>query len=187
MGIMENDFAAWLEQFRGHGFDLHQKHLNPAFVKMLRAIGFDNGNTFAAKGRISGTKREINISICSPAGASSPWAEITRKSNRFSSNCWTWTGQTWSGWIAAFFPVLAAQALVRHVPRRTVAGFLHQQRHRNRRGRPEIRPLRHRPAGHHLCDHAFHGLTAGSLSVNGDQFLPRTLRRSDARRTQDSV
>src|SRR6202451_2461381 len=38
---MDNDFSAWLEQFQGQGFDLHQEHLNPAFVKTLRAIGFD--------------------------------------------------------------------------------------------------------------------------------------------------
>ena len=38
---MENDFAEWVEQFRDDGFELHQRHLNPAFVKMLRAIGFE--------------------------------------------------------------------------------------------------------------------------------------------------
>lgn len=32
---MEKDFAAWLHQFQGQGFDLHAEHLNPAFVKML--------------------------------------------------------------------------------------------------------------------------------------------------------
>jgi ornithine--oxo-acid transaminase len=35
------DFAAWLDQQRSSAFDLHKEHLNPAFVKMLRAIGFD--------------------------------------------------------------------------------------------------------------------------------------------------
>jgi len=38
---MDNDFAAWLEQFDGQAFELHQQHLNPAFVKMLRAINFE--------------------------------------------------------------------------------------------------------------------------------------------------
>jgi ornithine--oxo-acid transaminase len=37
------DFAGWLEQQRESAFDLHKEHINPAFVKMLRAIGFDKG------------------------------------------------------------------------------------------------------------------------------------------------
>ena len=38
---MDIDFAAWLEQFDGQAFELHQQHLNPSFVKMLCAIKFD--------------------------------------------------------------------------------------------------------------------------------------------------
>ena len=40
---MHTDFFAWLEQQRGREYDLHAEHINPAFVKMLRAIGFDKG------------------------------------------------------------------------------------------------------------------------------------------------
>src|SRR5579862_5096630 len=38
---MHKNFEEWLEQHRGRGFDLHSKHINPAFVKVLRAINFD--------------------------------------------------------------------------------------------------------------------------------------------------
>ncbi|HZL35220.1 MAG TPA: aspartate aminotransferase family protein [Tepidisphaeraceae bacterium] len=40
---MHTDFFAWLEQHRGREYDLHLEHINPAFVKMLRTIGFDKG------------------------------------------------------------------------------------------------------------------------------------------------
>jgi ornithine--oxo-acid transaminase len=40
---MANDFLAWLEEQRGREYDLHEQHVNPTFVKMLRAIGFDRG------------------------------------------------------------------------------------------------------------------------------------------------
>jgi ornithine--oxo-acid transaminase len=40
---MANDFLAWLEEQRGREYDLHEQHVNPMFVKMLRAIGFDRG------------------------------------------------------------------------------------------------------------------------------------------------
>src|SRR5271154_5216267 len=38
---IHSDFASWLRQQQGRAFDLHDKHVNPAFVKMLRTIGFD--------------------------------------------------------------------------------------------------------------------------------------------------
>ena len=37
------DFIAWLEQHRDEAYTLHEQHLNPIFVKMLRTIGFDKG------------------------------------------------------------------------------------------------------------------------------------------------
>src|SRR5271155_4953055 len=37
------DFLAWLEQHQDRAYDLHEQHLNPVFVKMLRTIGFDKG------------------------------------------------------------------------------------------------------------------------------------------------
>ena len=47
-------------------------------------------------------------------------------------------------------------------------GVLRQQRRGGRRGGHQIRAQRHRPAGLVFCDHAFHGLTYGALSLNGD-------------------
>ena len=38
---MHTDFFRWLEQHKGRQYDLHTDHVNPAFVKMLRTIGFD--------------------------------------------------------------------------------------------------------------------------------------------------
>jgi ornithine--oxo-acid transaminase len=35
------EFMAWLDQHQGAAHELHASHLNPAFVRMLRAIGFD--------------------------------------------------------------------------------------------------------------------------------------------------
>ena len=40
---MHTDFFRWLEQHKGRQYDLHAGHVNPAFVKMLRTIGFDKG------------------------------------------------------------------------------------------------------------------------------------------------
>src|ERR1700689_5967803 len=40
---MHTDFFAWMDTHRGREYDLHAEHINPAFVKVLRAIGFDKG------------------------------------------------------------------------------------------------------------------------------------------------
>jgi ornithine--oxo-acid transaminase len=40
---MHTDFLGWLDEQQGRQYDLHAEHVNPAFVKMLRTIGFDKG------------------------------------------------------------------------------------------------------------------------------------------------
>jgi ornithine--oxo-acid transaminase len=40
---MQDDFVGWLESQREKTYELHIEHINPIFVKMLRAIGFDKG------------------------------------------------------------------------------------------------------------------------------------------------
>ena len=38
---MDTNFLGWLDTQQGRQYDLHKRHLNPAFVKMIRTIGFD--------------------------------------------------------------------------------------------------------------------------------------------------
>src|SRR5438105_2379719 len=38
---MQTDFMAWLRQHDSRAYELHEEHVNPAFVKMLKTIGFD--------------------------------------------------------------------------------------------------------------------------------------------------
>jgi len=40
---MDEAFRAWLDSQQGRQYELHERHLNPAFVKMLRTIGLDKG------------------------------------------------------------------------------------------------------------------------------------------------
>lgn len=40
---MNTDFLAWLDRNRGRQYELHARHINPVFVKMLQTIGFDKG------------------------------------------------------------------------------------------------------------------------------------------------
>ena len=58
------DFHGWLEQHAGRQYELHDEHINAAFVKMLRTIGFDKGYKSAGEGRICGTRGGISIWTC---------------------------------------------------------------------------------------------------------------------------
>ncbi|HTV54688.1 MAG TPA: aspartate aminotransferase family protein [Terriglobia bacterium] len=40
---MSKDFLEWLDQQQGREYELHARHINPSFVKMLQTIGFDKG------------------------------------------------------------------------------------------------------------------------------------------------
>ncbi len=40
---MSTDFLEWLGHQQGRQYELHARHINPAFVKMLQTIGFDKG------------------------------------------------------------------------------------------------------------------------------------------------
>jgi ornithine--oxo-acid transaminase len=40
---MSTDFLEWLDQQQGREYELHARHINPIFVKMLQTIGFDKG------------------------------------------------------------------------------------------------------------------------------------------------
>ena len=67
-------------------------------------------------------------------------------------------------------PTLAgilAERLLAYVPL-SRQGILHQLGRRGGRSRNQVRARRDRPAGIVYCDHAFHGLTYGALSLNGD-------------------
>jgi len=167
---MDMDFMAWLDQHRTRGFDLHQKHINPAFVRMLRAIGFerrwvrgqgcylwdDQGNKYLdlltgwgvfALGRNHPKIKSILKQLL----------EMDRP-NLVRMDCSVLSG-------------LAAEALVQHAPEHLSRVFFTNSGTetvesaikfaRCATGRQDII----------YCDHGFHGLTAGSLSVNGDEFF----------------
>ena len=146
---MHTDFAAWLQEHDGQGFDLHETHINSMFVKVLCAIGFDR-KYVRGEGAISGTMRGTNISICSPAGAFLRWAEIIPKIKSILKQLLDMDLPNLVRMDCSLLSGLARRGAGPAYAGFAVAGFLHQQRHGNRRGRDQIRPLRDRPAGHRL-------------------------------------
>jgi ornithine--oxo-acid transaminase len=40
---MNQGFLTWSDAQQGRQYERHERYLNPAFVKMIRTIGFDKG------------------------------------------------------------------------------------------------------------------------------------------------
>lgn len=167
---MHEDFIAWVEQHRGTQYDLHTDHINPTFVKMLKTIGFDRNYTRGEGCYLwdgAGTKYldlltgwgvfmlgrnhpKVRQVLRQVLDAQSP--------NLVRMDCSILSG-------------LAAEALVRHTPdgldrvffcnsgTETVETAIKFSRCAT--GRQKII----------YCEHAFHGLTTGSLAINGAEFF----------------
>jgi ornithine--oxo-acid transaminase len=164
---MDQDLSAWLDQFQGQGLNLHQQHLNPAFVKMLRAIGFDKRYVRGEGCYLWDEEGNKYLDLLTgwgvfALGRNHPKIKSVLKQlldldrpNLVRMDCSVLSG-------------LAARALVQHAPEgmsrvfftnsgtETVEAALKFARCVT--GRQDVI----------YCDHAFHGLTHGSLSVNGD-------------------
>jgi ornithine--oxo-acid transaminase len=167
---LDIDFMAWLDQHRDRGFDLHQKHINPAFVKMLRAIGFDRRWVRGEGCYLWDEEGNKYLDLLTgwgvfALGRNHPKVKSILKQlldmdrpNLVRMDCSVLSG-------------LAAEALVRHTPDEMSRVFFTNSGTetvesaikfaRCATGRQDII----------YCDHAFHGLTAGSLSINGDEFF----------------
>jgi ornithine--oxo-acid transaminase len=167
---LDIDFMAWLDQHRDRGFDLHQKHINPAFVKMLRAIGFDRRWVRGEGCYLWDEEGNKYLDLLTgwgvfALGRNHPKVKSILKQlldmdrpNLVRMDCSVLSG-------------LAAEALVRHAPDEMSRVFFTNSGTetvesaikfaRCATGRQDII----------YCDHAFHGLTAGSLSINGDEFF----------------
>jgi ornithine--oxo-acid transaminase len=167
---MDIDFAAWLEQSNGQAFDLHQQHLNPAFVKMLRAINFDKHYVRGEGCYLWDEEGNKYLDLLTgwgvfALGRNHPKIKSVLKQlidmdrpNLVRMDCSILSG-------------LAAQALVRHAPDGLSRVFFTNSGTETVEGALKFARCATGRQNVIFCDHAFHGLTLGSLSVNGDQFF----------------
>lgn len=167
---MHTDFFRWLDQHRGRQYDLHAEHVNPAFVKMLRTIGFDKGYIRGEGAYLWDEAGNKYLDLLTgwgvfALGRNHPKVKailqqlITRDMpNLVRMDCSLLAG-------------LAAQKLAGHAGgdlsrvffcnSGTEANEAAIKFARCATGRQDIV----------YCDHAFHGLTTGSLALNGADFF----------------
>jgi ornithine--oxo-acid transaminase len=170
---MHTDFYAWLDQHRGRQYELHAEHVNPTFVKMLRTIGFDKGYVRGEGCYLWDAEGHKYLDLLTgwgvfALGRNHPKVKAILKQildrdlpNLVRMDCGLLSG-------------LAAELLTKHASAsgaelsrvffcnsgtETTEGAIKFARCVT--GRRDIV----------YCDHGFHGLTTGSLSLNGADFF----------------
>jgi ornithine--oxo-acid transaminase len=169
-----NRFPEWLDGQQGRQYELHARHVNPVFVKMLRTIGFDKGYVRGegswlydeegkryldlltgwgvfALGRNHPKVRSILEQVLARDMPNLVRMECSLLAGLVAEKL---TGHTTSGTGAGLSRVFFTNSGTESVE--TAIKFA-----RCATGKQKIV----------YCDHAFHGLTVGSLSLNGADFF----------------
>jgi ornithine--oxo-acid transaminase len=180
---MPDDFLHWLKQNEGRQYDLHAEHINPVFVKMLRTIGFDKAYVRGEGCYLWDGDGNKYLDLLTGWGVFA----LGRNHPRIRSALQQVMDQNLPNLVrmdCGLLSGLVAEKLTQHTSdglsrvffcnsgTETVEGAIKFARCFT--GRDKLI----------YCDHAFHGLTTGSLSLNGADFfrerfghlLPDTIR-----------
>ncbi|MCL2647676.1 MAG: aspartate aminotransferase family protein [Phycisphaerales bacterium] len=164
------DFHGWLQQHAGRQYDLHAEHVNAAFVKMLKTIGFDKGYTRAQGPYLWDKDGNKYLDLLTgwgvfALGRNHPkvrnvMEQVIAKDlpNLVRMDCSLLSG-------------LAAETLTRHASHGLASVFFTNSGTETVEGALKFARCFTKRQKIVYCDHAFHGLTTGSLSINGADFF----------------
>jgi acetylornithine/succinyldiaminopimelate/putrescine aminotransferase len=160
----------WLKQHEGRAYDLHAEYVNPSFVKMLRTIGFDKGYTRGEGCYLWDADGNKYLDLLTGWGVFALGrhhpkvkAIIKQLIDEDTPNLVRMECSLLSGLVAEKLAEHAGGDLSRvffcNSGTETVEGAIKFARCYTER--QEIV----------YCDHSFHGLTTGALSLNGADFF----------------
>src|SRR4051812_8314512 len=167
---MHNDFMAWLEQHKGRAYDLHTEHVNPIFVKMLKTIGFDKGYVRGEGCYLWDAAGNKYLDLLTgwgvfALGRNHPKVKAILKQvldnelpNLVRMDCSLLAG-------------LVAETLTKHTGGDLSRVFFCNSGTETIEGAIKFARCYTKRTDIIYCDHAFHGLTTGALSVNGADFF----------------
>jgi acetylornithine/succinyldiaminopimelate/putrescine aminotransferase len=172
--FMDQGFPEWLEAQQGRRYELHERHLNPAFVKMLRTIGFDKNYVCGEGAWLFDSEGRRYLDLLTGWGVFA----LGRNHPRVRSILEHVLSRDLPNLVRMDCPLLAglvAEKLTQHAcgdsgldltrvffcnsGAESVEASIKFARCYTRK--PKIL----------FCDHAFHGLTVGALSLNGSSFF----------------
>jgi ornithine--oxo-acid transaminase len=168
---MQSDFVSWVRQQQHRQYELHQQYLNPAFVKMLRTIGFDKGYVKGEGPYLWDAEGNKYLDLLTgwgvfALGRNHPKVGAYVKElvdgelpNLVRMDCSVLAGLAAEKLVSKVPEVRDARVYFCNSGTETVETAIKFARCVT--GRRDIV----------YCDHAFHGLTTGSLSINGADFF----------------
>ena len=170
MADIYSDFHGYLAEHAGKQYDLHDEHINSAFVKMLRTIGFDKGYVRGEGCYLWDAAGNKYLDLLTgwgvfALGRNHPKvrAILRQVMEKDLPNLVRMDCSLLSGLVAEKLTKYAGGELKRvfftNSGTETVEGALKFARAFTKRQKIVY------------CDHAFHGLTGGSLAINGADFF----------------
>jgi ornithine--oxo-acid transaminase len=167
---MHTDFFEWLKQHEGRQYELHEEHINPVFVKMLRTIGFDKGYVRGEGPYLYDPEGNKYLDMLTgwgvmALGRNHPkvGAILTQILGKEMPNLVRMDCSLLSGLVAEKLAQHAGGELSRVFFTNSGTESVESAIKFSRcfTGRQKIV----------YCDHGFHGLTTGSLALNGSDFF----------------
>src|ERR1700722_19369143 len=180
---MEEDFAQWLEQHQGRAYELHDKHINPVFAKMLRTIGFDKGYVRGEGCYLWDADGNKYLDLLTGWGVFA----LGRNHPKIKAVLQQVLDQNYPNLVrmdCRLMSGLAAEKLSEHAGGELSRVFFCNSGTETVEGALKFARCFTGRQKMIYCDHAFHGLTTGSLALNGAEFfreqfgelLPGTVR-----------
>ena len=168
--MTQSNFFEWLDQQQGRQYELHDQHINPVFLKMLRTIDFDKSYIRGEGCYLWDKEGNKYLDLLTgwgvfALGRNHPKIKeiIQEIMNRNLPNLVRMDCGLLSGLVAEKLTSKTGGDLSRvffcNSGTETIEGAIKFSRCNT--GRQQIV----------YCDHAFHGLTTGSLSLNGADFF----------------
>jgi len=167
---MHKDFFAWLEQHKGRQYDLHLNHINPSFVKMLRAIGFDKKYVRGEGAYLWDADGTKYLDLLTGWGVFA----LGRNHPKVRSILQQIMNSDLPNLVrmdCSLFSGLVAEMLTKHTPDSLSRVFFTNSGTETVETAIKFARCATGRSGIVYCDHAFHGLTTGSLALNGSNFF----------------
>ena len=167
---MHTDFNAWLEQHRGREYDLHSEHINPAFVKVLKALGFDKGYVRGEGAYLWDADGNKYLDLLTGWGVFA----LGRNHPKVKAILQQILEQDMPNLVrmeCSLLSGLVAEKLTQHTSDNLSRVFFCNSGTETIETAIKFARCATGRQGIIYCDHGFHGLTTGSLSLNGSDFF----------------
>ncbi len=171
---MDQEFLSWLDAQQGRQYELHERYVNPAFVKMIRTIGFDRGYVRGQGAWLYDAEGHRYLDLLTGWGVFA----LGRNHPKVRSVLQQALSRELPNLVrmdCSLLAGLAAEKLTRHASedsgRELTRVFLCNSGTESVEGAIKFARCYTRKPRIVFCDHAFHGLTMGALSLNGSQFF----------------